>query len=483
MADNLKEKTINGVVWSAIDRFSSQGIQFIFNILIARVLLPDDYGVVAMLSIFMAVAQAFIDSGFGNALIRKPDKREEDFDTVFYFNLGVSIFFCVLLWLTAPLIARFYGIPLLTKVTRVISLTLVINALGAVQLTRLAIALNFRKKAIISIITITVIGIVGLWMALKGFGVWALVTQGIVGSSVKTILLWLTSNWHPRLRFSKRSFKEMFSFGSKLLATGLIDTVWGNLYNIVIGKCFSPAALGTYNRAESFATFPSSNIYGLVQGVLYPSLCKIQDDTERLRNGYRQFVKLTSFVVFPMMFGLAAVADPFIRVILTDTWRDSIPLLQLLCLSLVLYPLSAINITFPNILGHSELYLRNVIINKLIDVVVLVITVPMGLTAMCVGKIISSSVNLVINTIYTKRLLGYGFATQLKDLSIIIISSAVMGLAVYTLVNLIPGMNLVRLCAGIIAGVVLYIISARLFMKEEFNFVYDLIIGKLKKRG
>jgi O-antigen/teichoic acid export membrane protein len=483
MADNLKEKTINGVVWSAVDRFSSQGIQFVFNILIARVLLPDDYGVVAMLSIFMAVAQAFIDSGFGNALIRKPDKTDVDYDTVFHFNLTVSILFCVVLWFTAPLIAKFYGMPLLTKVTRIICFTLVINALGAVQQTRLSIALDFRKKAIISIVTITVIGAVGLWMALKGYGVWALVTQGVVGAVVKTLMLWLSSKWHPRLRFSLKSFKEMFSFGSRILATGLIDTVWGNLYNIVIGKCFSPAALGTYNRAESFATFPSSNIYGLVQSVLYPSLCKIQDDTERLKNGYRMFVRLTSFVVFPMMLGLAAVADPFIRVILTDTWEKSIPLLQLLCFSLVLYPLSAINITFPNILGHSELYLRNVMINKGVDLVVLVATVPLGLTAMCIGKIISSAINLVINTIHTRRLLGYGFLDQMRDLSLIILSSVVMGLLVITLVRLMPSGNLVKLCVGILAGVLFYVIFAKMFMKDEFKLVSDLITGKLKKNG
>lgn len=478
---SLKEKTINGVMWSAIDRFSSQGIQFIFGILIARILLPEDYGVVVGLNIFMAIAQTFIDSGFGNALIRKNDCTDDDFNTVFIFNLAVSSFFCALLFICAPVIAAYFKTPLLTQVTRVVCFTLIINALGGIQGTKLTKDLDFRRKAIISVITITFMGAVGLWMAWKGYGVWALVAQNIVGSTVRAILQWIMVRWVPRLRFSKKSFKEMFSFGSKLLATSLIDTLWGNLYNLVIGKFFSPASLGLYNRAESFASFPSSNIYGLVQGVLYPSLCKVQDDKERLKNGYRQFIRLSSYVVFPMMIGLAAVADPFIHLILKDQWAGAIPILQILCLSGVWYPVSAINITFPNILGRSDLYLKSVIWNKAVEVIILVATAPFGLMAMVIGKLIITAINLVINTHYTRVLVGYGLLTQLKDIISVIVHTLIMGVIVYTLVSRLPWGYGARLSLGIICGIAYYVLASVIFIREPLSLLAEIILKKLKK--
>lgn len=477
---SLKEKAINGVMWSAVDRFSSQGIQFIFGILIARILLPEDYGAVVALGIFLAVAQAFIDSGFGNALVRKNDRTDDDFNTVFYFNVAVSAFFCLLLFLGAPLIASFFKTPLLVQVTRIVSFTLVINALGAVQATKLTIDLDFKKKAIISIITITFMGVVGLWMAYKGYGVWALVAQNVVGSSVRTILQWVFVRWYPRLRFSMKSFKEMFSFGSKLLATSLIDVLWGNMYNLVIGKFFTQASLGLYNRAESFASFPSSNIYGLVQGVLYPSLCKVQDDKERLKNGYRQFIKLSSYVVFPMMIGLAAVADPFIHLILKDQWAGAIPLMQLLCFSLVWYPISAINITFPNILGRSDLYLKAVIWNKVIEVIVLVATVPFGLMAMVMGKLIITAINLAINTYFTKVLVDYGLLSQLKDISAVILHAIVMGAIVYVLVLYLPFGHGTKLGLGVLSGIAYYSLASICFIREPLTLLIELVKSKCK---
>lgn len=479
---SLKEKAINGVMWSAVDRFSSQGIQFIFGILIARILLPEDYGAVVALGIFLAVAQAFIDSGFGNALVRKNDRTDDDFNTVFYFNVAVSAFFCLLLFLGAPLIASFFKSPLLVQVTRVVSLTLVINALGAVQGTKLTIDLDFKRKAIISIITITFMGVVGLWMAYKGYGVWALVAQNVVGSSVRTILQWVLVRWYPRLRFSMKSFKEMFSFGSKLLATSLIDVLWGNMYNLVIGKFFTQASLGLYNRAESFASFPSSNIYGLVQGVLYPSLCKVQDDKERLKNGYRQFIKLSSYVVFPMMIGLAAVADPFIHLILKDQWAGAIPLMQLLCFSLVWYPISAINITFPNILGRSDLYLKAVIWNKVIEVAVLVATVPFGLVAMVMGRIATSLVCTSYNTLHTKQLVGYGLWAQFKDIAAIFGSALIMGALAYVAARFVPGGHALKLGVGVIVGVVVYLVASLLVMREQYDTVVGIVKDKIGRK-
>lgn len=474
----LKDKTVKGVAWSAVERFSAQGIQFVFNILIARILLPEDYGVVAMLNIFLAVSQTFIDSGFANALIRKQDRTEEDFCTVFWFNVGISVVFCLLLWIAAPAIASFYKTPLLTKITRILSLTLVIGAFGAVQGTRLSIRLDFKTRAVISIITITVMGIVGLWMARHGYGVWALVVQNIAGSITRTVFLWLFVKWKPKLIFSKKSFKDMFGFGSKLLVSNLIDALYNNIYTIVIAKVYEPKTLGVYNRAESFASFPSSNFYGIINSVSYPALCSIQNETERLRVSFSKFIRLSAYIVFPMMIGLAIVADPFIRVILTDKWQESIPLLQILCIVLMLYPLDALNISFPNILGRSDLYMKVLIINKIIDIVVLVATIPIGITALCWGRVAAYVVCFFINTYYTGKLVGYGAFAQLKDIFKTIISAAVMGVVVVLATRHI-GNDLLKLCVGVASGALFYWLTSVVFKIEEYSWLLEIA----KKKG
>ena len=247
----LKDKTVKGVAWSAVERFSTQGITFFFNILIARILLPEDYGVVAMLGIFMAIAKTFIDSGFTTALIRKTDRTDADYSTVFYFNIVVSVFFCLLLWLTAPLIAAFYKIPLLVSITRVISLTLVINSFRAVQETILNIEMKFRLRSVITIVCVVVIGVVGLWMAKNGYGVWALVVQSIVGNILRTILMWILVDWRPRWIFSRKSFREMFSFGSKMLGSSLLDTLYSNIYGSATDA--KPTINGNITKAETFS--------------------------------------------------------------------------------------------------------------------------------------------------------------------------------------------------------------------------------------
>ena len=476
----LKDKTVNGVLWNSVNRFATQGIQFVFNILIARILLPEDYGLVAMLGIFMSVSQAFIDSGFTSALVRKNNRTETDYNTVFYFNLVISTFFCALLWFSAPAIASFYNSPELIKITRTICFTLIINAIGAVQHTHLTIEINFRSKALISIIRITIVGAVGLWMAKHGYGVWTLVAQSLIGCSISTILVCYIVRWHPQFLFSWQSFKEMFSFGSKLLASSLLDTVWGNIYTIVIGKVMSPASLGIYNRAESFATFPSSNIYGLVQGVSYPVLCSIQDDIVRLREAFRKFIKSFAYIVFPMMIGLAVVADPFIRLILTDKWADSIPYLEILCFSLMWYPINGMNMTVPNVLGRSDMYLKMVVITKVLDVVVLIITVPLGLRAMCLGRICTSLIGFCLCSQNARLLLNYNTIEQIKDFVPSLISSVIMGVIVFLIMHLFDT-DALKLIIGVISGLGYYWVISVLLKKEEYRYLLDIIKHRFHK--
>ena len=475
---SLKEKTVKGVMWSSIDRFSTQGIQFVFSILIARLLLPSDYGAVAMLNIFLAISQTFIDSGFSTALIRKLDRTETDFCTVFYFNIVVGLFFYIVLWLASPYIAAFYEIPLLEDITKVLALTFVFSSFSGIQSARLSIAIDFKTKAKISIIVTILTGSVGLWMAYNGYGVWALVIQAVSWSLLRTILLWLFVRWMPKLVFSWKSFKEMFSFGSKLLASGLLDTTYNNIYTLVIGKVFSSTTLGLYSRASGLAQYPSSNITGVLQGVIFPVLSSIQNETERLADAYKRFLRISAFIVFPLMVGLAAVADPLIGLVLTDKWEGAIYLLQIVCFSMMWYPIHAINLNLLQVKGRSDFFLKVEIIKKIQGVIVLCITVPMGIVAMCYGSVISSLLCLIYNTYYTQKLIGYGYAAQMKDLLHILVHSLVMGAGVWCIVQVFDSLWL-QLVAGILSGAVYYIAGAHFLRFEEL----DEVISLVRKKG
>ena len=468
MSESLKSKTVKGVMWSSIDRFTTKGISFVFSMLIARMLLPSDYGVIAMLGIFMAVSQCFIDSGFGTALVRKNDRTEEDFCTVFYFNIAVACICYALLFLASPYIARFYDLPLLESVTKVWGLNLIISSFAGIQSAQLTIAIDFKSRAKISVITTLFTGIVGLWLAYRGYGVWALVFQALSSNILSVILLWFTVRWMPKLIFSWKSFKELFSFGSKLLASALLDTVYNNIYPIVIGKFFSASSLGVFSRADSLAQFPSSNLTGVLQSVTFPVLSTIQDDEARLSNAYRRFLRISAFVIFPLMVGFSAVADPFIRLVLTDKWEGAIYLLQILCFALIWYPIHAINLNLLQVKGRSDYFLKLEVIKKILGVAILCISIPLGLVAMCYGRVFSSVVCLGINTYYTKKIIGYGFLDQVKDLLHILVHSLVMYGIVLAIVYVMPTLWS-QLLVGTLAGIAYYIIGAYLMKFDEVN--------------
>ena len=325
---NLKEQTLSGVKWSAIGRFSTQGISFIIGLMLARMLSPTDYGLVGMLGIFFAIAQTFIDSGFGSALIRKKDCTDEDYSTAFYFNIAVGIACFLILYLFAPLIASFFDTPILKDIVRVLSINLFINSLTIVQGARLTAAIDFKSQAKVSLITTILSGGIGLAMAYNGFGVWSLVYQSVASTTIRAVLLWIITHWRPQKKFSLQSFRYLFGFGSKILASSLLHTIYVNLTTIIIGKFYSAKDLGYYSRGESLATLPSSNIMGILQSVTYPILSKIQDDDQRLIQVYRKYISMASMVIFFGMCLLAALAEPFIITLLTDKWANSIVFLQ-----------------------------------------------------------------------------------------------------------------------------------------------------------
>lgn len=331
MSDSLKSKTVSGVLWSAIERFSLQGVQFIINVLMARLLLPSDYGMIGMLAVFLQISQTFIDSGFSDALVQKKDRTETDLSTVFYFNIVISVLLYLLLFIGAPFIAQFYHMPELTLVTRIVMLNLIFSSFAAVPKIILVIKIDFKTQSKISLISAVVSGGIGITMAYKGYGVWSLVFQSLLNILLITFLSFYYINWRPLKTFSKDSFQNLFSFGSKLLFSRLIHALYYNLYAIVIGRRYSSAELGYYTRAEQFAIFPSGNINAIISRVTFPILSSIQDDDERLASAYRKYIKLASFLIFPLMIGLAVLAKPLIILLLTEKWIMTVVLLQILC--------------------------------------------------------------------------------------------------------------------------------------------------------
>lgn len=437
-------------------------------IIMARILTPDDYGLVAMLTIFIAISQSLVDSGFSNALIRKQDRDETDNSTVFYFNIVVGLFLYLILFFTAPLIAKFYKEPLLIPITRVISLSVLINSLVVVQRAILTSNIDFKTQAKASLTAAIISGIVGIYMAYNGFGVWAIVWYQISNLSVNAFLLWVLSKWRPQLLYSWKSFKELFGFGSKLALSGIIDTLYNNIYLIVIGKVFSASDLGYYTRASQFAQFPSSNFTGIIQRVTYPILCTLQGDIPKLRDVYRRFLRLSAFIVFPLMIGLAAVAKPLILLLLKEQWAFSIILLQIICFSMMWYPIHAINLNLLQVKGRSDLFLKLEIIKKIIGVTILCVTVPLGLIAMCIGGIFGSIFALIVNTHYTGKLIQVGFLLQMRDLLPTLLYSLSMGAIVFCIVNVLPGLWL-QLTAGIIIGAIYFLLITKLTNSRDLH--------------
>ena len=462
MTENLKRKTVSGVMWSAIERFSLQGVQFVMQLVMARLLLPSDYGMIAMLTIFLQIAQAFIDSGFTNALIQKKDRTEVDYSTVFYFNIIIALLFYCILFVSAPLIAKFYNMPDLILVMRVMALSLIILSFSAVHKTKLTIEINFKIQSKITLIAAGISGIIGVGIAYLGYGVWALVYQSILNAMLTTILFNCFYRWKPLKTFSMKSFKRLFSFGSKLLVSGLIHTVYYNLYGIVIGKRFSAAELGYYTRAEQFAILPSYNLSAIITRVTFPILSSIQDDNERLASTYRKYIRLSSYLIFPLMVGLASLANPLVDLFLTEKWNGTVALLQILCFDWMFDHLSGINLNLLYVKGRSDLALRLEIIKKIIAITILLASIPLGIIGMCLGRVLYSLIATYANTYYTNSLIGLSFRTQLKDIIPYLILSLAMGGVVYATTYL--GLsNIIQLIIGITIGILFYISISYIF--------------------
>lgn len=403
---NVRDQSVAGIKWNAIGQVSAKVVQFALGLLIARMLMPEDYGVIGMLAIFVSVAQAFVDSGFGNALIRKTDRTETDCATAFYFNIVVAIAVYSMLYVAAPWIADFYRIPLLTDVVRALSLTIVISALGIVPRALRSVAVDFKSQAYASVTAALVSGLTGLYMAYCGYGVWALVWQQVVYTLISVGVIWLLARWMPRWVYSWRSFRMLFGYGSKLLASRLLHVAYVNASNLVIGKFYTPADLGYYDRGYQMASFPSLKLSDVLHTVTFPILAKLQGDDARLVHVYHRYVAMTSMVVFFVMTLLAAVAEPLVVMLLTEKWVGTVPFLRVLCIALMFDSICRLNNNMLFVKGWSGLFFRLEVIKKVVIVPVFLVAVHVGVMAICCVALVHTVVDISCSTYYLRKLLG-----------------------------------------------------------------------------
>jgi len=480
MTERLANKTIIGIFWSFTDRFAHQIIGFVVLVILARLLLPAEFGLMAMLTIFIAVSQVLIASGFGEALIQKTDATHIDECSVFYFNIGVSVFLYSVLFLGAPLIADFYNMPLLEPMTRVLSLNLIINAFGLIQVALMVKRVDFKKQTVVSLTSSIVAGLAGITMALSGLGVWSLVWQAILGNLLRVALLWRVHRWRPAWAFSLTSLRGLFGFGSKLLCIGVIDQTFKNIYLMVIGKLFSPADLGFYARAQSIQQLPVKDIAISSDLVSFPVFSSIQEDKARLKRGLRQGLMMQAVLAFPIMIGLACVAEPFVRVLLTDKWLPCVPYLQLLCLAGLLHPMSVINISALKAQGRADLFFRLEIVKKALIVVAIAVTYHWGIMAMIVGQVATSWIGYYLNSYYTARFLDYSLKDQIVDVLPTLSIASVMGAGVYSIRWLGLAEPVLTLGLQLVAGVVIYLLLCRVLRLAAFMEMMRMVESKWK---
>lgn len=412
---DVKKETIKSVKWSAVGQYSNTLISFVIGIVLARLLEPSDFGILGMVAVFFSVANTISDCGFGQALIRNNNASNADFCTTFYYNFTVSLLCYLVLFLCAPNIARFFNVIELENLVRVSALTLPIGALGTVQFLILKRNLNFKRLAKISIASNILSGIIGILAAYKGAGVWALVIQSVSKCILDVIFVWSKSTWFPKLIFSVQSFKNSFSFGSKVLLTYLLSRTFVDIQNLLIAKFYSPQNLGYYSKGQGTSNIPVNIFFGVLSSVTFPIMSKIQDDDERLVHVYRRYIRMSSLVIFFFMTLLAALAHPIMIVLYSDKWEPAVIFLQLFCFCSMFGPIGTINISLMLVKGRSDLNLKCEIFRKIIWLTALIVSLPISVTALCASSIIAAQGSLIVNTYFTGKYFGVGYFEQWKD--------------------------------------------------------------------
>lgn len=477
---SLRQQTITGVFWSSIEIFGPLVIQFIINIILARLLLPADFGIIAMLYVFTAMGAILIDAGFGNALVREKQVDNLDYSSVFYFNLFLGIIIYLFFFIISPNIASFFKIPELEKIAKYIFLIFPIRSIGLIQTTILTRDLNFKTSAKVSTVATLISGLVGIFLAYMGYGVWALVYQIILSALLKSVFLWIFNSWRPVLRFNFYTIKRLFSFSMNLMATNFIVVLFNNLYTIIIGKFYPLNEVGYYNQAKKISEIPNQTITTVVQNVTYPILSQVQDDNINLKKGYRKIIMMVLFFNFPMMFGLLVMAEDLIYLLLTEKWMPAVPYFQLLCIYGAFFPLHSININILKVKGKGKKLLSLEILRRTIMIVAIIITLNKGIIPLLVGNIIASLISILINMYYCGKEIKFSLTEQIKDLMpyflISMTMSSIMWISTFWS-NLEPILNLIIQLA---VAIFIYISLNKILKLGAFKELKNTIIEYLK---
>lgn len=476
-----RNNVIGNFMWRFLERCGAQGVTFVVSIVLARLLDPGVYGTVALVTVFTAILQVFVDSGFGNALIQKKNADDLDFSTVFYFNIFTCLCLYGMMFIAAPWIADFYDRPELVSMIRVLSLIVVISGVKNIQQAYVARNMLFRRFFFSTLGGTVGAAIVGIVMAYRGYEVWALVAQMLFNATVDTVILWFTVKWRPKLMFSFDRLKILFSFGWKLLASSLIDTVYNNLRQLIIGKLYTDDDLAHFNRGKQFPNFFVSNVITAIDSVLLPVMSVEQDDRTRVADMTRRAIKTSSFIVMPLMTGLAVCTEPLVTVLLTEKWLPCVPYMQLFCIAYVLNPIHTANLNALKAIGRSDVYLKLEVIKKILGLVTLAVAMPFGVMPIAYSVMAMTVISGVINALPNRKLLGYGYLVQLRDIAPPVVLSAVMGVIVYSvsLIGLHPALTLV---IQIPLGIIVYFGGARLLHMESFGYILSMLKGLSKNK-
>ena len=470
MAEDLKHKTKVGMYWTFFNSASTQIMQFVVGIIMARLLSPEDYGITALPAVFMAIAGVFMDGGFGQALVRKEMVSDDDLSTSFFYSFGMGILMYLVMFCLSPYIADFYNTPILTPLIRVTALGFIWGPLGTVQGIILKRKLDFKTPARISIIKMIIGSIVGISAAYAGYGVWALVLSGLVSGIIGLVLTWGVVKWVPKAKFNKNSFKYLWNYGNKLIGANLIDITYNNVAPVVIGKFYSPSDLGVFNRANGYAQLPVSQISNILAGVTFPILSKMSSDIDRLAVIYRKMMKMTGFISFPVLFLLCALARPLVIVLLSEKWESCVVMLQIMCIARMWHPLMVLNRSALQVTKRTDLYLKMEVIKRAVNFILMCVSLRFGIIAFCCYQIVETVIAMCFNTHYTGKLLGVGLITQTMDVCKFYILSLIMFFLVIGINSLIDNM-LLQIIVGGMVGVTFYATFSYIFRFEELKEV------------
>lgn len=484
MSNSLRQKAVSSVYWTSIQQFSNQGINFVVSIILARLLLPAEFGLIGMIYIFMGIGTALINSGLGSSIIRTTNPDQRDYSTVFFFNLVGSIIIYLIMFIVAPLVAKFYDQSVLITIIRIYCLIFIINAFSTMQLIRLQKNLNFKPETKSTIVSTAISGILGIALAYRGLGVMSLVWMAVAGSIIKTLMLWIQTGWKPDWVFDKEKFKYHFGFGSRLMASGILDTVFNNIYNVLIGKYFSAQQLGFYNRADSLKQLPAGNVSAVLSKVTYPLFAELKDDALKLKNSYRKIMKMVVFIIAPILVFMGVLGEPLFRFLFTEKWLPAVPYFQILVITGILYPIHAYNLNILQVKGRSDLFLKLEIIKKILIVVAVIAAFRFGVIGLMWAKVATSIIALYINCHYSGKFLNYGVWRQIGDLLPAILLSVFVGTIIYfvDIKLLIASADIVRILVGGTTAVLLYLTFSYLFKFQEIKNIKEILLIKKAKK-